>query len=37
MDEVLVKGTQARIDVSSYAKGLYFVKVNNETVRKFVK
>jgi hypothetical protein len=37
MDEVLVKGTQTRIDVSSYVKGLYFVKINNETVRKFIK
>jgi uncharacterized protein YjdB len=36
MDEVLVKGTQHQFDVSSYAKGLYFVKAGS-TVVKFVK
>jgi len=37
MDEVQVQGTQARFDVSGYAHGLYFVKVNNATVVKFEK
>jgi hypothetical protein len=37
IEEVKVQGTQARFDVSSYASGVYFVKVNNESVVKFVK
>jgi hypothetical protein len=37
MDEILVKGNKTTFDVSSYAKGLYFVKVNNDQVVKFVK
>jgi hypothetical protein len=37
LKEVDVQGTQARFDVSSFAHGVYFVKLNNETVGKFVK
>jgi hypothetical protein len=37
MEEVIIKGTEARFDVSNYAKGIYFVKVNNDSVVKFVK
>lgn len=37
MDEAYVKGNKATFDVSKYAKGLYFVKVNNDVVRKFIK
>jgi Secretion system C-terminal sorting domain len=36
MDEVVVPGTRYTFNVSSYAKGLYFVKANNNIV-KFLK
>jgi hypothetical protein len=37
MEEVLVKGNRTTFNVSSYARGVYFIKVNNDTVVKFVK
>jgi len=37
MVETNVQGTQARFNVSNYANGVYFVKINNEVVGKFVK
>lgn len=37
VEEVIVNGSIAKIDVSSYARGMYFVKVNNDSVQKFVK
>ncbi len=37
MIETTVQGTVAKFDVNSYARGVYFVQVNNETVGKFVK
>jgi hypothetical protein len=37
MEESFVQGNQARFDVSNYSHGVYFVKINNETVGKFVK
>ncbi|MCF8381393.1 MAG: Ig-like domain-containing protein [Bacteroidales bacterium] len=37
IEEVFVDGTQAKFDVSKYARGVYFVKVNNESVVKFIK
>jgi hypothetical protein len=37
VEEVLVKGTKATFDVSEYARGIYFVKVNNDAVQKFIK
>lgn len=36
MDEVLVNGAEYRFNISSYAKGIYFVKTNDSIV-KFVK
>ncbi len=37
VEEVIVNGSIAKIDVSSYARGMYFVKVNTDSVQKFVK
>lgn len=37
VQEVFVNGSQVKVDVSSYASGVYFVKVNNDKVVKFVK
>ena len=37
LEELEIPGTQARFDVSGYPKGIYFVKVNNDAVVKFVK
>ena len=37
MDSALVEGTQASFDVRNYSRGIYFVKVNDDTVVKFVK
>ncbi len=36
MDEVLVRGTEHRFDISAYAAGIYFVRTDN-AVSKFVK
>ncbi len=37
IEELKANGTQVRFDVSKYPHGVYFVKVNNETVVKFIK
>lgn len=37
VDEAVVTGTKGQFDVRNYAHGVYFVKVNNETVTKFVR
>ncbi|MBE0653166.1 MAG: T9SS type A sorting domain-containing protein [Bacteroidales bacterium] len=37
LDEFFVKGIQARIDVSDYPKGVYFIKVDKKDAYKFVK
>ena len=37
IEEVIVDGTMTTFDVSSYSSGVYFVKVNNERIVKFVK
>ena len=35
--ELSVAGKETTIDVSSYAHGVYYIKVNNAAVQKFVK
>jgi hypothetical protein len=37
MEEVNVEGNMTTFDVSNYVSGLYFVKVNNNAIEKFVK
>lgn len=37
VQEVMEPGTMARIDVSRYNRGVYFVRVNNEPALKFIK
>jgi len=37
MESFIAEGTETTIDVSSYSRGLYFVKVNDDSVVKFVK
>jgi hypothetical protein len=36
MDQVLVSATEYKFDISSYAKGIYFVKTN-DSIAKFIK
>jgi hypothetical protein len=35
--QVIVNGAETTIDVSSYARGVYFIKVNDSDAQKFVK
>lgn len=37
VEEVMEPGSMARIDVSRYTRGVYFVRVNNEPALKFIK
>jgi hypothetical protein len=37
IDELNVQGNFIKVDVSGYAHGMYYVKVNNDSVVKFIK